>query len=68
MSDEIKVEEEVKGEKPAKAEKTVKVKAEEVPAAPVRSDGLVAFYKDGVTIRRPAEMFPTLEKAGWVKK
>ena len=57
MSEEIK--EEIKEKKPAKAEKT----------APVgeRTDGLVAFTKDGVTIRRNAEQTSALEKKGWAR-
>ena len=62
MSEEIK--EEIKeSEKPkakAKAEKPADV-------APVSDDGLVAFIKDGVTIRRNAEQSSALEKAGWVR-
>lgn len=61
MSEEIK--DEIKSEKPAP-----KVKAEKpADAAPVRTDGLVAFTKDGVTIRRNAEQSSALEKAGWVR-
>jgi len=59
MSEEIKSE--VKPEKSAP-----KVKAEKpVESAPVRTDGLVAFTKDGVTIRRNAEQSDVLEKTGW---
>ena len=58
MSEEIK--EEIKEKKPAKAEKPVDV-------APVRTDGLVAFTKDGVTIRRNAEQTSALEKKGWTR-
>lgn len=60
MSEEIK--EEMKAEKPAPK---AKAKAEKVEAAPVRTDGLVAFTRDGVTIRRNAEQSGALEKAGW---
>ena len=57
MSEEIK--DEVKKEKPAKAEKPSPVEE--------RTDGLVAFIKDGVTIRRNAEQTSTLEKKGWAR-
>lgn len=57
MSEEIK--DEVKKEKPAKAEKPAPVEE--------RTDGLVAFIKDGVTIRRNAEQASALEKKGWAR-
>ena len=61
MSEEIK--DEIKSEKPApKAKAKVEKPAD---AAPVRTDGLVAFTKDGVTIRRNVEQSSALEKAGW---
>ena len=60
MSEEIK--DEIKESEKPKA----KAKAEKpADAAPVSGDGLVAFTRDGVTIRRNAEQSSALEKAGW---
>ena len=61
MSEEIK--DEIKSEKTAPKAKVEKP----VEPAPVRTDGLVAFTRDGVTIRRNAEQSSALEKAGWVR-
>ena len=57
MSEEIK--EEIKEKKPAKTEKPAPVEE--------RTDGLAAFTKDGVTIRRNAEQASALEKKGWAR-
>ena len=61
MSEEIK--DEIKAEKTAPKAKVEKP----VESAPVLTDGLFAFTRDGVTIRRNAEQSSALEKAGWVR-